>query len=182
MRLSEDEKIELWREIEEKFNNFSLRTSMKPDYKITVIPKDEKKSAIQSITKNKDTEYDIRVNLPTGRLFIKIFKYARNFNSSEAIANRYGTYILSARPIIESIAKRGDLWLLLVKTPKGWNYLIHPIIEEQRGLIEHLLQRARRQKHKTEDDLSELQLFMIFWIKRDIDTPLYGLLRYGFHH
>jgi hypothetical protein len=87
--------------------------------------------------------------------------------------------------VIESQSKRGDLWLLFVKTPKGWNYLIHPIIEEQRELIGHLLQRARRHKNdrfREMDNVSELRLFLHYWIKRDVDKSLYGLLRYGFHH
>ncbi|MGV8129576.1 MAG: hypothetical protein ACP5NN_06770 [Methanolinea sp.] len=185
MRLSEDEKIGLWKEIQTKFDIFSLRTSMEPDYKIIVSPKDEGNWKVQRITINNDTEYDVLVEHPTGRIFIKIFKYSRNFHSSEAIETRFKSYILSAGPVIESYAQRGDLWLLFVKTPKEWNYLINPIFEEQRELAGHLLQRARRQKtnkFKEMDNVSELNLFLFSWIKRDVDKSLYGLLRYGLHN
>lgn len=192
MRLSQNQKNDLMKEIQvefglippftEKGEDYEQILSKKIEYPINpVVFKNEDEKF--TIIHNKTLEYDYRVVLLRGRLFIKIFISPRNFQSRDAIRARYQRYLEKSEPIIKSYATDDDLWFTFVKTPSGWAWYLSPLSHHQEHQINTTIRRARRRIRSVNDkrsilDISPLQMpilipFLVEWII--YHKPLYGL-------
>lgn len=141
--------------------------------------KDEK----YTIIFNKTLEYDYRVVLPRGRLFIKIFISPRNFQSRDAIRSRYQRYLEKSESILKSYATDDDLWFTFVKTPSGWVWYLSPLSHHQELQIDTTIRRARRRMRSVNNKraildkpslkMSILIPFLVEWII--FNKPIYDL-------
>jgi len=138
----------------------------------------KKSDGAMTILLNKSPEYDFRMFLPKCTLYGKIFVSPRNFRSRNAIGMRYKNYLENTAYIMRSHIKEPDLWVLFVKTPEKWRYLILPLSNEQWIIIKECFKEIRKKSSKFkikarihadwgEDvNYSDFTKFLIFYIQR----------------
>lgn len=182
-RLSQKQKNELMRELQETFgfdeNIFATRKVEYPISPLVFKRNDDKFTVVF----NKSPEYDYRVTLPRGKLFVKIFVSPRKFNSRDAIGTRYKTYLDKSRPIFQSYATDDDLWFIFVKTPDSWVWYLSALSKKQETELNTTIRRARRRIQSINEkravfeqppiETSILIAFLVEWII--FYKPIYGL-------
>lgn len=135
----EEKKKALMKEIQDEYGLYpGILTNKDPEYPIPYFPE------TGCLSPNKSFEYDFRVKiLENCEIFIKIFESSRNFKTVSAVGNRYKRYIERAAPLIISYVKESDIWVLFVKSPTRWHFLILPISSDQLKICDKIFQEMR---------------------------------------
>ena len=138
MRLTREDKIDLFQDARRHYyllfsddgKGKSLLLSSPEELLIPVVEDSGGKEKI-IMDPGYNPSYDFRVNTEFGRIYFKILKSKRNLKTYLAILKRYNKFISTSLPEVQSFMGESDLWILLVKTPDGWEDAVVPVSETQ---------------------------------------------------